>query len=182
MVGGGDSAMEEALFLTKFADKVTLDPPPRHACAPPRSCRSGPSTTTRSSSSGTPSSIELLGDDKLDGRRRARTSRPARQSTLPVTGLFVAIGHRPNTDLFKGQLDMDDTGYLVTRPGTSAPTSRASSPAATCRTTSTARPSPPPGSGCMAAIDAERWLEASATAEPACRRTPVGNAASGADG
>ena len=59
--------------------------------------------------------------------------------------LFVAIGHRPNTDLFKGVLDMDDNGYLITQPGLDAtPTSTACSPAATCRTTPTARRSPPP--------------------------------------
>ena len=89
------------------------------------------------------------------------------QPTSPVTGLFVAIGHQPNTDLFKGQLEMEDTGYLVTEPGT-APRPPTSTGVFACgdvqdhtyRQAITAA-----GSGCMAAIDAERWLESQRTAD-----------------
>ena len=84
------------------------------SCGPRRSCRTGPSPTPRSSSSGTPS---VDGDRRRHEARRhrgARTSSPARRTDAAVTGLFVAIGHQPNTDLFKGQLELEDNGYLVT--------------------------------------------------------------------
>ena len=61
--------------------------------------------------------VDLLGDTKLEGARVRDVQSPARSACLPLHGLFVAIGHRPNTDLFKGVLDMDDNGYLITRPG-----------------------------------------------------------------
>jgi thioredoxin reductase (NADPH) len=88
-----------------------------------------------------------------------RNTQTGEESDLDVTGLFVAIGHRPNTDLFRGQLALDDDGYLVTGPG-----HRHQRPGVfacgdvqdhTYRQAITAA-----GSGCMAAIDAERWLEA----------------------
>ena len=86
---------------------------------------------------------ELKGEATLEGvvLRDVLTDE---RTELPVTGVFVAIGHKPNTDLFKGQLDMEDNGYLVTRPGSTYTNVEACSPAATCRTTPTARPSPRP--------------------------------------
>ena len=102
---------------------------------------------------------DLVGDTKLEGAV-VRNVVTDEVSTLPVTGLFVAIGHRPNTDLFKGVLDMDDNGYLITQPGssyTNVPGVFACGDVQdhTYRQAITAA-----GSGCMAAIDAERWLEA----------------------
>ncbi len=79
----------------------------------------------------------------------------------PCDGVFVAIGHQPNTALFAGQLELDETGYIVTQ-ARAAPTRacRASSPAATCRISVYRQAVTAAGTGCMAAIDAERWLEA----------------------
>src|SRR5262249_28907290 len=102
---------------------------------------------------------DLLGTDKLEGAIVRDVVTHATE-TLPVTGLFVAIGHRPNTDLFKGVLDMDDNGYLITL-GRSSYTNIDGVFACgdvqdhTYRQAITAA-----GSGCTAAIDCERWLEA----------------------
>ncbi len=115
VVGGGDSAIEEAVFLTKFASKVTL-------IHRRDSLRASKIMQDRARSN---ERIEFLwdsvvegldGDTKLTGAR-VRNVKTGQVSTLPVSGLFVAIGHRPNTDLFKGILDMDENGYLVTTPG-----------------------------------------------------------------
>jgi thioredoxin reductase (NADPH) len=158
VVGGGDSAMEEALFLTKFADKVTVI----HRRGELRASKIMQERALKNDK------IEflwhhtvtdLLGDSRLEGAV-VQDVRTGETSTLPVTGLFVAIGHRPNTDLFQGQLDMDETGYLVTRAGsthTNVPGVFACGDVQdhTYRQAITAA-----GSGCMAAIDAERWLEA----------------------
>ena len=116
VVGGGDSALEEALFLTKFAKKVILV----HRRDELRASKIMQDRAFKNDK------IEflwdsvvtgLLGETKLEGAR-VQNVKTGEESTLPVTGLFVAIGHRPNTDLFKGQLEMEDSGYLVTGPGT----------------------------------------------------------------
>jgi thioredoxin reductase (NADPH) len=158
VVGGGDSAVEEASFLTKFASKVILI----HRRDSLRASKimqdralSNPKIEMRWNSRVT----ALHGSDKLTGVTVEDVNTGA-SSLLPVTGLFVAIGHRPNTDLFKGILDMEDNGYLVTQPGstyTNVPGVFACGDVQdhTYRQAITAA-----GSGCMAAIDAERWLEA----------------------
>ncbi|MFM7046090.1 MAG: thioredoxin-disulfide reductase [Ilumatobacteraceae bacterium] len=158
VVGGGDSAIEEATFLTKFASKVTL-------IHRRDSLRASKIMQERALSNPKIEPLwntvvdDLLGTDRLEGAL-VRNVVTGAVSTLPVTGLFVAIGHRPNTDLFKGVLDMEDSGYLVTQPGSS----RTNLPGVfacgdvqdhTYRQAITAA-----GSGCMAAIDCERWLEA----------------------
>ena len=101
---------------------------------------------------------DIVGEHKVEGLVVRDTTTNV-LSSLPITGLFVAIGHRPNTDLFRGQLEMAESGYLITDPRSSA-TNVAGVFAcgdvqdATYRQAVTAA-----GSGCMAAIDAERWLE-----------------------
>jgi thioredoxin reductase (NADPH) len=162
VVGGGDSALEEALFLTKFADKVTVI----HRRGELRASKIMQERAIKNDK------IEFLwhsvvvgleGETKLEGAV-VEDVRTGERSTLGVTGLFVAIGHRPNTDLFRGILDMDDAGYLETEPGST----RTNVPGVfacgdvqdhTYRQAITAA-----GSGCMAAIDAERWLEATGDA------------------
>jgi thioredoxin reductase (NADPH) len=157
VAGGGDSAMEEALFLTRFASKVTVI----HRRDQLRASRimaeraaANPTIEFRWNTQIT----EVLGDTKVSGLSLVDTV-TGEASELPVNGLFVAIGHRPNTGLVAGQLDLDENGYVATRDGSVTNVEGVFA----CgdvqdhyyRQAITAA-----GSGCMAAIDAERWLEA----------------------
>jgi thioredoxin reductase (NADPH) len=157
VIGGGDSALEEAIFLTKFADKVTV-------VHRRDQLRASKIMQERAFSNDKIDFIwnsvvdDVLGSTTVDGVV-VRDVLTDEQTTLPVTGLFVAIGHKPNTDLFKGQLEMEDTGYLVTHDGTRTNVDGVFACGDvqdhTYRQAITAA-----GTGCMAAIDAERWLEA----------------------
>ncbi len=156
VVGGGDTAMEEALFLTRFATRVTVI----HRRDQLRASRIMQDRAFRN-----PKieflwdSVvdEVLGDDYVTGVR-VENRKTGATSELPVEALFLAIGHTPNTDLVKGQLELDDVGYVKVESGSSR-TSVAGVFAcgdvmdATYRQAITAA-----GTGCMAAIDAERWL------------------------
>jgi thioredoxin reductase (NADPH) len=156
VVGGGDSALEEALFLTRFADKVTVI----HRRGELRASKvmqqrafANPKIEFLWNSS----VIEVLGDTTVTGVT-VRNNVSEEESELPLSGLFVAIGHQPNTSLFKGQLEMEESGYLRTFDGTRTNVDGVFA----CgdvqdhryRQAITAA-----GSGCMAALDVERWLE-----------------------
>ena len=157
VVGGGDSALEEALFLTRFASSVTLV----HRRDQLRASKimqdrafANPVIKIRWNSR----VLEVVGDSKLERLRVADTV-TGEEADLPVTGLFVAIGHEPNTTIVKGQLELDDMGYVKTFGGSVTSVEGVFA----CgdlqdhyyRQAVTAA-----GSGCMAAIDAERYLEA----------------------
>jgi thioredoxin reductase (NADPH) len=166
VVGGGDSAMEEAMFLTKFATKVTV----LHRRDELRASKimqdrafANPKiefrwNTTVESVDGNGSVDALTLRDTVTGET----------SELPVQGLFVAIGHDPNTELFRGQVELDPNGYVVLPDTASTRTSVEGVFAAgdvadhVFRQAITAA-----GTGCLAAIEAERWLEAKKHAEAA---------------
>ena len=158
VVGGGDSAMEEAIFLTKFASKVTIIHR-RDSLRASKIMQERALKNDKISFAWNSQVVDLEGEGKLEAAILEDTVTGAR-STLPVSGLFVAIGHVPNTDLFSGVLDMDDQGYLITE-GKSSRTNIDGIFACgdvqdhTYRQAITAA-----GSGCTAAIDTERWLEA----------------------
>lgn len=171
VVGGGDSALEEALFLTKFAHRVTVIHR-RDSLRASKIMQERAIKNDRIEFLWNHIIAELIGDGRLEGVVVEDVASGERH-TLPVTGLFVAIGHRPNTDLFKGVLDMDPAGYLRTEPGST----RTNIPGVfACgdvqdhiyRQAITAA-----GSGCMAAIDAERWLEATGDAPEDMDETPT---------
>lgn len=157
VVGGGDSAIEEASFLTKFASKVTLihrrdefrasKIMQDRAFANPKIDVLWNHTVTK-----------INGHDKVDGIEVTNTV-DGSVSTMPVTGLFIAIGHRPNTDLFAGVLDMDDAGYLQTQPDSSYTNIEGVFACGDVQDHTYRQAITAAGSGCMAAIDSERWLE-----------------------
>jgi thioredoxin reductase (NADPH) len=163
VVGGGDTAMEEANYLTKFASEVTLV----HRRDEFRASKIMLDRVKKNPKIKFMTSKvvkEILGKD-VNGIKSMtgailEDTRDHSTMKVDVDGLFVAIGHKPNTDLFKGVLDMDETGYLLVKPGstyTNIPGVFAAGDVAdkTYRQAVSAA-----GTGCMAAIDAERWLEA----------------------
>ncbi len=158
VVGGGDSAIEEATFLTKFASKVTIvhrRETLRASKIMQQRALSNPKIEFKWNSQVT----EILGAQKLQGVGLVDTI-TGQKSQLDVTGLFVAIGHRPNTDLFKGDLEMEDSGYLKTRPGSSYTNIDGVFACGDVQDHTYRQAITAAGSGCMAAIDCERWLEA----------------------
>jgi thioredoxin reductase (NADPH) len=159
VVGGGDSAIEEATFLTKFASKVTLLVR-RDELRASKIMQERAFANDKIEVRWNTVVDDLVGTAKLEGAVVRDTVTGATE-TLPVTGLFVAIGHRPNTDLFKGVLDMEDNGYLVTQAGSSYTNIEGVFACGDVQDHTYRQAITAAGSGCMAAIDAERWLEAS---------------------
>ena len=158
VIGGGDSAMEEAIFLTKFASSVTVVHR-RDALRASKIMQDKAFANPKISFVWNTEIEEVLDPVKREVTTLVlRNTRTGERSTLDVAGVFVAIGHTPNTALFKGQLEMDANGYIVTHTGT-----RTNIPGVFAagdvqdhvyRQAITAA-----GSGCMAAIDAEKYLE-----------------------
>ena len=159
VVGGGDSALEEALFLTRFADKVFLVHR-RDSLRASKIMQDRAFANPKIEFLWNTVVDDLVGDDVAGGHRRDRTSCTGESRRLDVTGLFVAIGHRPNTDLFAGLLDRDENGYLVTQPGSTATNVDGVFACGDVQDHTYRQAVTAAGSGCMAAIDAERWLEA----------------------
>lgn len=157
VVGGGDTAMEEAIFLTKFASQVTVvhrRDKLRASKVMQDRARKNPKIDFIWNSA----VEDILGAERVEGVRLRDVTTQTR-SERAVDGLFVAIGHQPNTALFAGQLDLNEVGYVVTSQGTktSVPGVFAAGDVQdpVYRQAVTAA-----GTGCMAAIDAERYLEA----------------------
>lgn len=158
VVGGGDSALEEALFLTRFASKVYLVHR-RDSLRASKIMQDRAFANDKIEFLWNTAVDDIVGDDKLEGVF-LRNTVTDEVSKLPLGGLFVAIGHRPNTDLFLGVLDTDENGYLVTVPNSSYTNLDGVFACGDVQDHVYRQAITAAGSGCMAAIDAERWLEA----------------------
>ncbi len=156
IVGGGDTAMEEALFLTRFAATVHLlhrSETFRASTIMMDRVRANPKIRIHTHTAVT----DVLGDTAVTALR-LRDTRSGEARDLPVSGFFVAIGHEPNTKLFTGWLDMDDAGYLVTAPGTTCTNIDGVFACGDAQDHVYRQAITAAGTGCMAAIDAERFL------------------------
>ena len=156
VIGGGDSAMEEATFLTRFARSVTIVHR-RDSLRASKIMQDRAMSNLKIKFAWNSHVVEMLGEDRATGLQLRDASTGA-ESVLPVTGIFVAIGHDPRSELFKGQLATDDDGYLLVEE----PSTKTAIPGVFAagdvvdrhyRQAVTAA-----GTGCAAALDAERWL------------------------
>jgi thioredoxin reductase (NADPH) len=158
LVGGGDSAMEEANFLTKFARSVTIvhrRDELRASQIMQDRAMSNPKIRFEWNTVVT----DVLGGDSMTGVAIENVL-TGEKGEMDATGMFVAIGHRPNTDLFKGQLEMKDNGYLVTNPHSTQTNVEGVFACGDVQDDKYRQAITAAGSGCAAALDAERWLEA----------------------
>jgi thioredoxin reductase (NADPH) len=161
VIGGGDSALEEAIFLTKFGETVTV-------VHRRKELRASKIMQDRAFKNPKIKFVwdsvvsDIVGDTKVEGIH-LRNTVIGEESFLPVSGVFVAIGHAPNTDLFKGILDMDENGYLITKPGSTATNVEGVFASGDVQDHVYRQAVTAAGTGCMAAMDSERWLEASAS-------------------
>ncbi|MCK6598123.1 MAG: thioredoxin-disulfide reductase [Bdellovibrionaceae bacterium] len=158
VIGGGDTAMEEANFLTRFASQVYIihrkDSFRASKIMADRALKNPKIKVIWDSEI-----IEVVGDGKKVTSVKLSHLKTKSVSDLSVEGVFVAIGHKPNTDLFKGLLEMNETGYLVTKPHSSYTNIEGVFAAGDVQDHVYRQAITAAGSGCMAAIDAERWLE-----------------------
>ncbi|MCB0412413.1 MAG: thioredoxin-disulfide reductase [Bdellovibrionales bacterium] len=157
IVGGGDTAMEEAMFLTRFASEVLV----LHRRGEFRASKimadrvlAHPKIKVRWNTE----LIEVQGDKAVTGIR-IRDVKSGATEELPMEGVFIAIGHKPNTDIFKNQLKMNEAGYLITEAKSTYTSVEGVFAAGDVQDHVYRQAITAAGSGCMAAIDCERWLE-----------------------
>ncbi|HVL87405.1 MAG TPA: thioredoxin-disulfide reductase [Candidatus Thermoplasmatota archaeon] len=156
VVGGGDTAMEEANFLTRFASRVTVvhrrDTLRASKIMQERALKNPKIQFVWDSEV-----VDVLGQKGVEGVA-LRNLKTGATRTFPCQGFFLAIGHKPNTDVFRGQLDLDDKGYMVVRNHTRTSVEGVFA-AGDVSDTRYRQAVTAAGAGCMAAMDAEKWLE-----------------------
>jgi thioredoxin reductase (NADPH) len=157
VVGGGDSAVEEATFLTKFASKVILVHR-RDKLRASKIMQDRAQKNPKLEFLWNHEVVDVLGEQKVSGVR-VKSTVNGDEHEIPVAGLFLAIGHVPNTQPFKGQLDMDEGGYLLTKTGSTYTNVPGVFACGDVQDQEYRQAVTAAGSGCMAALDCERWLE-----------------------
>ena len=160
VIGGGDSAMEEAIFLTKFASSVTIVHR-RDAFRASKIMQERALANDKIDVIWNSEVVDMIGDEKDKGLESVilKNLKTNKETNHPVDGLFLGIGHSPNSGLFKEYLDLNDKGYILTKPDTSETSLEGVFAAGDIQDTRYMQAITAAGSGCMAAIDAERYLE-----------------------
>lgn len=158
VVGGGDTAAEEALYLSKLTTNVHLFVR-RDEMRASKVMQERVASTANIKTYWNTETEEILGENKVDSVR-IKNIKSGESQTIPIQGFFVAIGHTPNSDIFKGWLDMDNAGYIKTIPGTSKTNIEGVFAAGDVQDKIYRQAITAAGSGCMAALDAERYLGA----------------------
>ncbi len=156
VVGGGDTAAEEASYLSKLCSKVHLIVR-RDEMRASKIMQERVEKTANIEIHWNSETEEVLGNEFVEGVR-IRNNKTNETKVLPIEGFFVAIGHKPNTDIFKGWLDMDETGYLITKPGTTYTNIEGVFASGDAQDHVYRQAVTAAGTGCMAALDAERYL------------------------
>ncbi len=156
IVGGGDTAAEEASYLANICKKVTMlvrRDEMRASKAMQHRVQSLPNIDIRYHTE----VDEILGEQVVEGLRMVN-NQTGEKEEIPITGFFVAIGHKPNTEIFKGQLEMDETGYLITKGKSTKTTKPGVFASGDVQDKEYRQAVTAAGTGCMAALDAERYL------------------------
>jgi thioredoxin reductase (NADPH) len=158
IVGAGDTAAEEALYLSKLCSTVHMFIR-RHEMRASKVMQERVQRTPNIKVYWDTATDEILGENKVDSVR-IKNIKTGEKQVIPVSGFFVAIGHQPNSEIFKGWLEMDEAGYLKTIPGTSKTNIEGVFAAGDVQDKIYRQAVTAAGSGCMAALDAERYLSA----------------------
>jgi thioredoxin reductase (NADPH) len=158
IVGGGDTACEEASYLAKLCKKVYMLVR-RNEMRASKIMQQRVLNTPNIEVLFNHETLEILGNDQVTGIR-VKDHQSGQEKTIAVTGFFVAIGHQPNTDIFKGWLDMDEQGYIITKPGTTQTNIPGVFAAGDAQDKVYRQAITAAGTGCMAALEAERFLAA----------------------
>jgi thioredoxin reductase (NADPH) len=156
IVGGGDTAAEEATYLAKLCPKVHMIVR-RDELRASKIMQERVLNNDKIQVHWNTEVADVIGDKVVESIK-IHNNKTGEDTTLPIKGLFIAIGHKPNTDLFKGWLDMDDTGYLITKPGTSKTNIEGVFASGDAQDKVYRQAVTAAGTGCMAALDAERYL------------------------
>jgi thioredoxin reductase (NADPH) len=158
IVGAGDTAAEEALYLSKLCTKVHMLIR-RDAMRASKVMQDRVMNTPNIEIHWNTETVEILGENKVDGMK-VKNNQTGAETIIPVQGFFVAIGHEPNSAIFKDWLEMDEAGYIKTIPGTAKTNIEGVFAGGDVQDKIYRQAVTAAGSGCMAALDAERYLSA----------------------